>query len=270
MLKFAQLTWNAFLNTIMDVCRAMLMPMERHMDVNAHPRLKLTYFDTEGLAQASRNTLEYGNNNFEDLRVSMEEFDVLKTSLPYGQVPVLTVDEDTTIAQSKTILRYVSKLSRTYPQNALNAALIDQWTDLHSEFLSLLAMNMYPAKHGLDEACYDAHTHRQFILQTHIPKYLQLLEDELANTGEDEDTWLGGMNAISMADMAWYPTLKWMQNEKFTGFTTNDMDGFPAVCKYLDEMRNQVHGVEMTASQKETELEETEENPESLVCKKDV
>jgi glutathione S-transferase len=265
MLKFAQLMWNGFLNTIMDVCRAMLMPMERHMDVKTHPTLKLTYFDIEGLAQASRNTLEYGDISFEDIRVSKEEFDVLKTSLPYGQVPVLTVDEDTRIAQSKTILRYVSKLSRTYPRNALNAALIDQWTDLHSEFLSLLAINMYPAKHGLDQAGYDAHTHRQFILRTHIPKYLQLLEDELAHK---EDTWLGGMNAISMADMAWYPTLEWMQNEKFTGFTANDMDGFPAVCKYLDEMRNQIRGAEITAGQKETELDETDENPENLECKK--
>ena len=264
MLQFVRLTWNAFFNSVMEVCRAMLMPTTA--DVNKHPALKLTYFDTQGLAQASRNTLTYGDIHFEDIRVSKEEFEVLKASLPYGQVPVLTVDKSTTIAQSKTILRYVSKLSRTYPKNPLNAALIDQWTDLHTDFLSLLAINMYPVKHGLDEGCYDAHKHRQFLLITHIPKYLQIIEDELSNTSDEEETWLGGMNAISMADMAWYPTLEWMQRENFTGFSTSDMNTYPAICKYLDEMRNQIRGFEI---EEESELEEVDENSETLLGKKD-
>jgi len=264
MLQFVRLTWNAFLNSVVDVCRAMLMPI--NANVNKQPALKLTYFDTEGLAQASRNTLTYGDIHFEDIRVNKEEFEVLKTSLPYGQVPVLTVDQSTTIAQSKTILRYVSKLSRTYPKNPLNAALIDQWTDLHTDFLSLLAINMYPAKHGLDEGCYDAHKHRQFLLQTHIPKYLQIIEDELSKTSDEDETWLGGMHTISMADMAWYPTLEWMRTEKFTGFSTSDMEAYPTICKYLDEMRNQIHGIEI---EEESELEDVDENSETLLGKKD-
>lgn len=264
MLRFARLTWNAFLNAIIDVCRAMRMSIERHPDVETDRALKLTYFDIEGLAQASRNTLAYGDIKFEDVRIDREEFDAMKTSCPYGQLPVLTVDDDTVIAQSKTILRYVSKLSRTYPKNELNAALIDQWTDLHTEFLSLLAVNMYPAKHGLDEACYDAHKHRKYLIQTHIPKYLQILEDELASISDEEETWLGKMNAVSMADMAWYPTLEWMQKECFTGFTKSDMEGFPAVCKYVNEMHHQIHG----ASPGETELEAVAGEPESSMDKK--
>lgn len=265
MLQFARLTWNAFLNSIMEVCRAMLMPIRA--DVAKLPTLKLTYFDADGLAQASRNTLAYGDLDFEDVRVSNEEFDVLETSLPYGQLPVLTVDERTTIAESNAILRYVSKLSRTYPKNPLDAALIDQWTELHSDFRSLLDINMYPAKYGFGAGCYDAHKHRQYLLQTHIPKYLQILEDNLSNTREEEETWLGGMNAISMADMAWYSTLEWMQQENLTGFTRSDMEAYPATCKYLDEVRNQIYGIEI---EEESEVEGVEDdNPGNRVGKKD-
>lgn len=237
MLRFVNLTWNAFLGAIIDVCKAMLLSADgATAEAPSGPTLKLTYFDAEGLAQASRNTLHYGDVAFEDDRITKEEFCQLKPSLPYGQVPVLTVNSKTTIAQSKSILRYVSRLARTYPKDALNAAIIDQWTDLHTEFTTLLSINLYPTHYGLDDATYDADKHRKLLLDTHIPKYLQLLERELNNNEDGDDLWLGGMDTLSMADMAWHPTLEWLHLGSFAGFGPADMAKFPAIVKYMGEV----------------------------------
>ena len=96
---------------------------------------------------------------------------------------------------------------------------------------------MYPDRHGLAEG-YDAAKHRRYLLNTHIPKYMQFLEDEL-NENED-DTWLGSMDAISMADIAWYSTLKWLKSGKFDGFTADQLHRYPNVYRFIDEVESQL------------------------------
>ncbi|CAM9889837.1 unnamed protein product, partial [Ectocarpus sp. 4 AP-2014] len=73
------------------------------------PKLILTYFDMAGAAEPIRWALEKGGLEWEDKRLTREEFGELKPSLPNGQVPVLSVD-GFELAQSMAILRYVGKL----------------------------------------------------------------------------------------------------------------------------------------------------------------
>lgn len=94
--------------------------------MSAYPSLKLTYFDFGGRAEAIRLVLHVASIPFVDERLSHAVFAERKTSLPYGKVPVLTVDGEE-IAETQGILRYVSRLAGMYPANdALAAMLVDE------------------------------------------------------------------------------------------------------------------------------------------------
>ncbi|CAM9821375.1 unnamed protein product, partial [Laminaria digitata] len=73
------------------------------------PKLVLSYFDIAGAAEPVRWALEQSGLEWEDKRLTKEEFGALKPSLPNGQVPILEVD-GYVLAQSLAILRYVGKL----------------------------------------------------------------------------------------------------------------------------------------------------------------
>lgn len=248
-LRFAHLVWNAALRAIIDMCRAMILhirsapstsgpPRAHPVRRETAPKLILTYFDAPGIAQATRNALDYGDIEFQDHRITREDFDAIKSDLPYGKVQVLTIGNDEIkIAQSKAILRYASKLSRTYSSDPVDAAIIDQWTELHTEFTSLLAINMYPDEYGL-VGVYDKEEHRQYLVKTHIPRYLAILENDL--DGADDENWLGGMDAMSMADIVWHQTLESMNQGTLDGFDPNMLASFPLVRKYLDEVSAQL------------------------------
>ena len=259
-LHFVNSVWNAFLAGIIAMCNGMMIRLthEPSESPDEEPALKLTYFDIPGLAQAVRNTFEFGGIKYEDERLTKEAFGERKANLPYGQLPILTVDNETQLAQSKAILRYASRLAKTYPRDPLNAAIIDQWTELHSEFMALLGIHMYPERHGLLEAGYDKTKHRAFLLETHIPKYLKLLEAELGP--EAEEDWLGGFDSITMADLAWHATLKWLQSGVFDGFDAESLSAYPSVVKYLAEIDAQLADEESGDSISDTDEAEGDED----------
>ncbi|CAM9679449.1 unnamed protein product, partial [Sphacelaria rigidula] len=51
----------------------------------------LTYFDLPGRAEATRLAFAVGDVEFEDKRISFDEFADVASGLPFSQVPVLEV-----------------------------------------------------------------------------------------------------------------------------------------------------------------------------------
>jgi glutathione S-transferase len=88
--------------------------------------------------------LRIGGVEFEDQRITSNEWAATaKQDTPYGQVPVLVV-EQTKIAQTKNILRYLGKLIRhngslLYPEDPLVAAKVDEVLDTFDDVWILLA-----------------------------------------------------------------------------------------------------------------------------------
>ena len=66
--------------------------------------IKLTYFPGKGRAEISRLILSYAGVKFTDERVTGEQFGAMKSSLPWGQVPVLAYHGQT-LCQSLSIAR---------------------------------------------------------------------------------------------------------------------------------------------------------------------
>jgi glutathione S-transferase len=213
------------------------------------PSLKLEYFDMKGLAEPIRQVLNYANIKFEDCRLSSEEFAKSKESFKFKQMPVMTVNGEK-FAQSKALLRYVGRLTRTYPsRDKKNALVVDEWLELHSEFIAGMVCFLYPSKYGLDSLTDEQKaTQRQFLSETFIPRFLAYLDDELY-----EDQWLGGVDSPSVADFAWLSSLEWITSGIIDGVDKDCLDGFPWVKRF--RMRSPYGQMEESV-----EIEEEDEN----------
>lgn len=200
------------------------------------PELELTYFDMAGLAESTRQVLRYGEVPFTDSRITKEKFENMKDSscFLFGQVPMLTVDGTYDIVQSKALLRYAGRLTRLYPSKTpLNAAYVDEWIELHSEFWFPLSMDMYPEKYGLNWTANEKKLHREWCINTHIPKYLSFLHKELELT-----QWLGSMDNPSIADFCWLPTFKWLSSGKFDGLPQDVLDSYEFIKLFVVGLDN--------------------------------
>ncbi|KAI9209106.1 uncharacterized protein BJ171DRAFT_488552 [Polychytrium aggregatum] len=158
--------------------------------------LKLTYFDTTGRAEAIRLALFVGGIEFEDERLNREQFAAIKPTLPFGQLPVLTVDGEHVIAQSDALLHYAGILSGTYPGNddPFAALLVEQVLGQ----LADIAVKLIEVFEGSDPAAMAAACTK---LATEVyPPMLAALDRVVAKYGGEYSVG----DKISIADISLY------------------------------------------------------------------
>ncbi|XP_069141204.1 S-crystallin SL11-like isoform X2 [Argopecten irradians] len=71
-------------------------------------KYSLTYFDIQGRAEPIRIALAYAGNDFEDKRISFEEWGKMKADTPQGSLPVCSIDGEV-FWQSTAILRNIAR-----------------------------------------------------------------------------------------------------------------------------------------------------------------
>jgi glutathione S-transferase len=92
------------------------------------PSYKLTYFDFDGgRAEPIRIAFHAAGIEFEDHRISFQEFGEVRQSTPFNAVPVLEID-GAAITQSNAIGRYVGRLAGLYPEDDMQALYCDEVT----------------------------------------------------------------------------------------------------------------------------------------------
>lgn len=106
------------------------------------PAYKLTYFDARGLAESIRFLLSYGNIEFEDVRVDFKDWAQLKTTMPFGQMPILEVDGKN-VFQSAAICRYLAKQVKLNGSNDWEDLEIDSVADTISDLRVKLSGSFY-------------------------------------------------------------------------------------------------------------------------------
>ncbi|RCN48923.1 glutathione S-transferase protein [Ancylostoma caninum] len=96
---------------------------------------KLTYFDGRGAAEIIRQVFVLAGQDYEDVRLSHEEWPKHKAQMPFGQMPVLEVDGKQ-LAQSLAIVRFIARKFGFAGKCLFEEALVDSIADQHKDFIN--------------------------------------------------------------------------------------------------------------------------------------
>jgi len=158
--------------------------------------MQLMYFPIRGRAEAIRLILEDQGAQYEFKAVEREEWQRIKPSTPFGQIPMLT-DGDFQLPQSNAIIRYLGRKYDMYGkgirENAWVDAILDHAEDIRVEYLIMI----------YDKACSDEARHKHITEVFHIG--LTKLEKLLVSNGGG-DGWIVG-SGCTIADITLFELL---------------------------------------------------------------
>ena len=153
---------------------------------------KLIYFNSRGRAEPARFVFAQAGVQYEDKRVTGEEFGEMKSSLPTGALPVLEVDGKQ-LTGSAVITRYLGETlglaGANEFENAQLAAIMDVVSDLGACVIPVLFGKD-------DETKAEA---KKKLLEESIPKYFGILEARIKANNAPEG-WIFGQK-ITYVDM---------------------------------------------------------------------
>ncbi|CAD7700302.1 unnamed protein product [Ostreobium quekettii] len=189
------------------------------------PTLELTYFDTKGRAEPIRLALYIGGIQFEDKRVTGEQFASLKPSLPYGQLPVLEVDGEV-ISQGLAQLRYAGKLSGLYPEDPVAALRVDEALGAGED----MSATLWPSFVESDQA--KKLEMRKALAEEALPKWFGVMEKRYS--GRHGDYSCG--KELTVADLALYSFGAWIRSGALDGIPANSLDPYPTLCGIIEKV----------------------------------
>ncbi len=181
--------------------------------------LKIIYVNTPfWRAEVPRISLFYGSIDYEDIRISREDFLSAKKNgftklghyLPLRQIPVLIIN-NYSLTQTGAMSRYCGKLSGLYPKNdELLAAKIDQIIDICTDMTVLFSNYRKNVEITIK------HNKRKEFFDNIIMKKMKLLENILLN-----DSFFKDPKALSIAEIAIWRIFGWFSSGLIEGFPTN-------------------------------------------------
>ena len=193
-------------------------------------RIKFIYLNNPfWRAEVGRIALFMGGINFEDIRISRDEFLRSRktgklddgTIIPFRQIPCLNVD-GTSINQTGGISRFCGKLSGLYPvENAIEAALIDQIIDMATDLTVLLSPSLKEKSEMKKKLM------REKLANGILIKKISFLE-ELLETGTRD--WFVSKD-ITIADIAIWRLVGWMTSGMIDYLPTDLIEPFPNLKK---------------------------------------
>ena len=244
----------------------------------------LSWLHNRAIADAGRDSVEHvkGDVSERPLRLTLRnaESTCVKTVLDVmeahgiafvehpADVPTLCMRGRGTVFQPKTILRYVGRLTHTLPsRSAVDAALVDQYLELHTALVEGISVAMHPEKFGLELNGAARETQHAWLVKSHIPSYLARVNDELQSSKlERRSEWLAGMSTASIADVCWGVTFEWLRDGGIPGFDAAALAQFGHLSALAERVREYLDGASSESSE-ESEVGEplpTSEYLESL------
>lgn len=200
-------------------------------------KIKLTYFDFKGLGEAIRLSLYVSNIPFEDDRISYAEVSKRRSSLPYGQVPVLEVDGNI-YGQSNAILRWSGRQGQLYP-DALQLqcdGVLGCMEDINKSLSPLWYGHVLGRCPGTGEKLVQLTEEQQEATVKHLnedvlPGYFSMLERQLGS-----NQYFCG-SALTIADLKWYVVgLGFIDGSYAEGISKKVLDGFPTLVNLVDRV----------------------------------
>jgi glutathione S-transferase len=204
-------------------------------------KITLKYFPIGGRAEPIRLAAAVGKVPFTNEVFSFPEFGEIKSTLPFGQLPVLEIEsgdgKKTVITQSSAILRYIGKMGGTYPSDALEALQVDEILGIMDDLIETLVITVGGAvRNGLSEKEWSGEEKiaiRQKWMKDSMPKFLDHLEDKLK---ESTSGWLVG-DSITIADLRVEGNLDWINSGMLDGIPKNVLDKYPLLKGHMNKVR---------------------------------
>jgi glutathione S-transferase len=196
--------------------------------------------------------LALGGIPFEDKRVEFAEWQGLKPKTPFGQLPVLSIDDGPFRAQSLALLRWVgSELApQLYPKNQLldieeALGVLDDFDKARNPALSL---NSFPEKYGhahnwhkTEEGQATIKALREKVVSETLPKYASFLEAMLS---KNDNQWLASKDSPTLADCVAVPFLRSFTLGHLDHIPVDSLDKYPVLVEYVKRFCSlpQIHG----------------------------
>ena len=188
-------------------------------------KIGLKYFDIPGRGEVLRILLSGCKNiEYTDTRIPFSEWRTVKPTLPYGQVPVLCMDDGAVMTQSTSLYRYCAKLVDLYPSDPFQALVVDETMDVVNDMLT----NIPSQGTGTDEELkIKRHEYRDTILK----QGLTLIESRIEQYGVDTNTICG---IPSVADVCMMTVTNALKNSFFTHLDGTILTEYPLIMKVAD------------------------------------
>ncbi|KAI4471546.1 glutathione s-transferase [Holotrichia oblita] len=136
--------------------------------------IKFTYFDFKAVGEPIRLLMKYGGIDFVDNRIKYEDWPKIKSTMPYGQVPILEMDGKV-VHQSTAIARYFAKRVKLVGDNVWEEMEIDAVVDTINDFRSKIQACFYEKDAAVKE------TRKVPLFQETIPFYIGKFEELAKN-----------------------------------------------------------------------------------------
>ena len=195
---------------------------------------KLTYFNTQGRAELIRFIFAQAGVQYEDKRITKEEWVELKSKTPYGALPILEFDGKV-LAGSKPIAGYLAVKHGLAGSNNFENAELGGIGDVVED----LILRMMLVHFEQDETRKIAL--KKDLDETHLPRYLGILERVITENGQDAG-WIYGAK-VTFVDFGIYLTTDFLLKfnptalEKYSNLQKlrASVSGLPNIAKWLKE-----------------------------------
>jgi glutathione S-transferase len=202
------------------------------------PKIKLTYFDIEGVVEKVRLALVLGGIEFEDDRIAFDKWPEIKPTTKNGQLPMMQIGDSEPFAQSGAMLRYAGRLARLYPPSTLLK--IEEAIGLEEDMGKTISPSMYigmrPHVYGHPE---DMDKEKKSEIQLALRKKVFSEEGDMTKFLKSAEAFLGdnpfltGKNP-TIADCQMIPRLTHLKSGILDGVPKTVLDAYPKLSAYYD------------------------------------
>ncbi|GBG30258.1 Glutathione S-transferase [Hondaea fermentalgiana] len=207
-------------------------------------KIKLTYFDIQGVAEKVRLAFVLNGVDFEDVRIKHAEWQELKPKTKFGQLPLMQIDDGEEVAQSDAMLRFAATLgaAKLMPKEPIEQLKVNEAMglvdDIARSWMPAHSIGMSPQKFGYEEGFQNTDegkakvlAMRENWLKTELPKFMKLVTALIEANGDEG--FLASKDAPTIADCHMVPLLRNYQRGFMDGVPTTSLDEFTTVTAYI-------------------------------------
>ncbi len=195
--------------------------------------IELIYFDFNfWRADILRLCLSLGNIPYKYKRLARRSWPKEKKKFPFGQLPVLAIDNKI-YAHTHTLARYCAKKSSLYDDNERNVLVIDQVLDWANEITNLVAPSIRAAMR--EKNFEKSKKLRMEFVKNDLLTWFSYLENLLIKSSKNKKFFT---DRFSIADITAWRVIYWFTSGHLDMVDKSFIDKLPALKKYYLGINN--------------------------------